>query len=78
MNTRIPVDDRAGLFKTLYREAVSPGLSGAMTENTYEKIGKVFLIQQEYSDEYCKYGEFTGAMVGTDLRRPRAAQAIMR
>lgn len=30
---------------------------------TYEKIGRIF-DTTKFSDEYCKYGEFTGTMVG--------------
>ena len=41
----------------------------------FEKIGKVF-DTTKYSDEYCKYGEFTGAFVRTDLRRPHEAQPL--
>lgn len=29
----------------------------------YEKIGRIF-DTTKFSDEYCKYGEFTGTMVG--------------
>ena len=30
---------------------------------TYQKIGRIFDTTR-FSDEYCKYGEFTGTMVG--------------
>ena len=37
--------------------------TGDMTVEHYEKIGIPF-DTTKFSDEYCKYGEFTGTMVG--------------
>ena len=37
--------------------------SFSMDGATYQRIGKEFDTTR-FSDEYCKYGEFTGTMVG--------------
>ena len=55
LNTRIPVDE-CPIYMRLYIEWSYDG------EN-YQKIGRVF-DTTKFSDEYCKYGEFTGTMVG--------------
>ena len=39
------------------------GFQVAFIYRSYEKIGRIFDTTR-FSDEYCKYGEFTGTMVG--------------
>ena len=62
LNTRIPVDDREVYLRLCIRGRQSWFEWGYDGER-FEKIGKVF-DTTKYSDEYCKYGEFTGAFVG--------------
>lgn len=62
LNTRIPVDDREVYLRLCIRGRQSWFEWGHDGEH-FEKIGKVF-DTTKYSDEYCKYGEFTGAFVG--------------
>ena len=62
LNTRIPVDDREVYLRLCIRGRQSWFEWGYDGEH-FEKIGKVF-DTTKYSDEYCKYGEFTGAFVG--------------
>lgn len=62
INTRIPVDDVAIYFR-LTIEGRHSQFYWSYDGETYYKIGIPF-DTTKFSDEYCKYGEFTGAMVG--------------
>lgn len=62
LNTRIPVEDRP-LYLRLFIKGRQAWFEWGYDQNNYERIGKVF-DTTKFSDEYCKYGEFTGAMVG--------------
>ena len=62
LNTRIPVEDRPIYFR-LYIEGRKPWFEWSYDNENYEKIGRIFDTTR-FSDEYCKYGEFTGTMVG--------------
>lgn len=62
LNTRIPVsDDPVCLRLTI--EGRQSYFSWCFDGVNYQKIGRVFDTTR-FSDEYCKYGEFTGTMVG--------------
>lgn len=62
LNTRIGVEDRPIYFRLtiLGRESF---FSWSYDGEEYRRIGRVF-DTSKFSDEYCRYGEFTGAMVG--------------
>lgn len=62
VNTRIPVDDVPIYFRLAIEGRHSQFYWSYDGEN-YEKIGIPF-DTTKFSDEYCKYGEFTGTMVG--------------
>ena len=62
VNTRIPVDDVPIYFRLVIEGRHSQFYWSYDGEN-YEKIGIPF-DTTKFSDEYCKYGEFTGTMVG--------------
>ena len=62
VNTRIPVDDVPIYFRLVINGRHSQFYWSYDGEN-YEKIGIPF-DTTKFSDEYCKYGEFTGTMVG--------------
>ena len=62
LNTRIPVEDKP-IYLRLYIEGRRSWFEWSYDNVQYEKIGKVFDTTR-FSDEYCKYGEFTGTMVG--------------
>ena len=62
LNTRIPVEDRE-IYLRLYIEGRKSWFAWSYDGEVYEKIGRVFDTTR-FSDEYCKYGEFTGTMVG--------------
>lgn len=62
LNTRIPVEERE-LYLRLYIEGRRLWFQWSYDGERYENIGPVFNTT-EFSDEYCKYGEFTGTMVG--------------
>lgn len=62
LNTRIAVEERE-IYLRLYIEGRSLWFQWSYDGERYENIGSVFNTT-EFSDEYCKYGEFTGTMVG--------------
>ena len=62
VNTRKAVDDVPIYFRLEIRGKHSQFYWGYDGEH-YEKIGIPF-DTTKFSDEYCKYGEFTGTMVG--------------
>ncbi|MBE5978486.1 MAG: glycoside hydrolase family 43 protein [Paenibacillaceae bacterium] len=62
LNTRIPVSDDPVYLK-LTIEGRQSYFSWCYDGVNYQKIGRVFDTTR-FSDEYCKYGEFTGTMVG--------------
>ena len=62
LNTRIPVEDKP-VYLRLYIEGRKSWFEWSYDGETYEKIGRIFDTTR-FSDEYCKYGEFTGTMVG--------------
>lgn len=62
LDTRTPVTD-APLYLRLTLEGRRCQFSWSYQNDHYQPIGPVF-DTTKYSDEYCKYGEFTGTMVG--------------
>ena len=62
LDTRTAVDGRPVCFKLIVSERRSFFKWGYEGEET-KPIGPVF-DTSKFSDEYCKYGEFTGTMVG--------------
>ncbi|MDO5703420.1 MAG: family 43 glycosylhydrolase, partial [Lachnospiraceae bacterium] len=62
LNTRIPVDEREIYFR-LCIDGRSSYFMWSYDGEHYERIGQMFETSR-FSDEYCKYGEFTGTMVG--------------
>ena len=62
LNTRIPVEDKP-IYLRLYIEGRRSWFEWSYDGESYEKIGRIFDTTR-FSDEYCKYGEFTGTMVG--------------
>lgn len=62
LNTRIPVEDRP-IYLRLYVQGRESWFEWSYDGEQYERIGRVF-DTTKYSDEYCKYGEFTGTFVG--------------
>lgn len=62
LNTRIPVSDDP-IYLRLTIEGRQSYFSWCYDGMNYQKIGRVFDTTR-FSDEYCKYGEFTGTMVG--------------
>ena len=62
LNTRIPVEDRP-IYLRLYVHGRESWFEWSYDGEQYEQIGRVF-DTTKYSDEYCKYGEFTGTFVG--------------
>lgn len=62
LNTRIPVDDVPIYLRLIIQGRQSQFYWSYDGEN-YTKIGIPF-DTTKFSDEYCKYGEFTGTMVG--------------
>lgn len=62
LNTRIPVSDDP-IYLRLTIEGRQSYFSWCYDGMNYKKIGRVFDTTR-FSDEYCKYGEFTGTMVG--------------
>ncbi len=62
LNTRIPVSDDP-IYLRITIEGRQSYFSWCYDGVNYQKIGKVFDTTR-FSDEYCKYGEFTGTMVG--------------
>ncbi|GLB28519.1 glycoside hydrolase 43 family protein [Lacrimispora amygdalina] len=62
LNTRIPVRDDP-VYLRLTIEGRQSWFSWCFDGVNYQKIGRVFDTTR-FSDEYCRYGEFTGTMVG--------------
>ena len=62
INTRVKVDDSPIYFR-LKINGRSSYFEWSYNGEYYERIGKVF-DTTKFSDEYCKYGEFTGTFVG--------------
>ena len=62
VNTRTPVED-APVFFRLVISGKNCQFYWSYDGNNYLKIGNAFDTTR-FSDEYCKYGEFTGTMVG--------------
>ena len=62
LNTRIPVEDRP-IYLRLYICGRKSWFEWSYDGEEYQKIGRIF-DTTKFSDEYCKYGEFTGTMVG--------------
>lgn len=60
--TRMPVGDGALCFRLMINGRRTQ-FQWATDGSEYQNIGPTF-DTSEFSDEYCKYGEFTGAMVG--------------
>ncbi len=60
--SRIPVEDKA-VYLRLHIEGRKTWFSWSYDGTTYQPIGGVF-DTSKFSDEYCKYGEFTGTLVG--------------
>ena len=62
LNTRIPVDD-VPIYLRLHINGRKSFFEWSYDGKDYLAIGKVF-DTTKFSDEYCKYGEFTGTFVG--------------
>ena len=62
LNTRMPVDE-CPIYLRLNVEGRHSYFEWSYDGEAYNKIGKVF-DTTKFSDEYCKYGEFTGTFVG--------------
>ena len=62
LNSRIPVDD-VPIYLRLEIDERKSWFSYSYDGIRFIPIGKVF-DTTKFSDEYCKYGEFTGTMVG--------------
>ncbi len=62
LNTRIPVEDCA-IYLRLYVQGRHSWFEWSYDGMNYQKIGRIF-DTTHFSDEFCKYGEFTGTMVG--------------
>lgn len=62
LDTRIPIEDRP-VYLRLNIKGRENYFEWSYDGITYTKIGKVF-DTTKFSDEYCKFGEFTGTFVG--------------
>ena len=62
LNTRIPITD-IPIYLRLYIQGRKSYFEWSYDEKNYQRIGKVF-DTTKFSDEYCKYGEFTGTFIG--------------
>ena len=62
LNTRIPVDD-VPIYLRLFIQGRKSWFEWSYDNKNYQKIGRTFDTTR-FSDEYCRYGEFTGTMVG--------------
>lgn len=62
LDTRIPVED-IPVYLRLFVEGRRTWFAWSYDGADYQTIGRVF-DTTKYSDEYCKYGEFTGTMAG--------------
>lgn len=62
LNTRTPIKD-IPIYLRLYVQGRKSYFEWSYDEKNYQRIGKVF-DTTKFSDEYCKYGEFTGTFIG--------------
>ena len=62
INTRVKVEDCSIYFRLKINGRMSY-FEWSYDNKNYERIGQVF-DTTKFSDEYCKYGEFTGTFVG--------------
>ncbi|EQI15067.1 glycoside hydrolase family 43 protein [Clostridioides difficile] len=62
LNTRIPIKD-IPIYLRLYIQGRKSYFEWSYDEKNYQRIGKVF-DTTKFSDEYCKYVEFTGTFIG--------------
>lgn len=62
LNTRTPLEEKP-IYLRLYIQGRRSWFEWSYDTIHCEKIGRVF-DTTKFSDEYCKYGEFTGTMVG--------------
>lgn len=62
LNTRTPVEEKP-LFLRLHIEGRRSWFEWSYDGEEYRRIG-AFFDTTRFSDEYCKYGEFTGTFVG--------------
>lgn len=62
LDTRIPIED-VPVYMKVKIEGRKTIFYWSIDGESYTQIGKVF-DTTKFSDEYCKYGEFTGTMIG--------------
>lgn len=62
LNTRIPAEEKP-IYLRLTIEGRHSQFSWSYDNCQYTKIGRIF-DTSKFSDEYCRFGEFTGTMVG--------------
>lgn len=62
LNSRIPVED-VPVYLRLEIDGRASRFSWCYDNETWQRIGREFDTTR-FSDEYCRYGEFTGTMVG--------------
>lgn len=62
LNTRIPIKDTP-IYLRLHIQGRKSYFEWSYDEKNYQRIGKIF-DTTKFSDEYCKYGEFTGTFIG--------------
>lgn len=62
LNTRIPVEERE-IYLRLYIDGRKSWFEWSYDGEVFQKIGRIF-DTTKFSDEYCKFGEFTGTMAG--------------
>ncbi|MCC0782006.1 glycoside hydrolase family 43 protein [Clostridioides sp. ES-S-0108-01] len=62
LNTRTPIED-IPIYLRLHIQGRKLYFEWSYDEKNYQRIGKIF-DTTKFSDEYCKYGEFTGTFVG--------------
>ena len=62
LDTRVPVED-VPVYLRLYIEGRACWFEWSCDGESYQRIGDTF-DTTKFSDEYCKYGEFTGTFVG--------------
>ena len=62
LNSRIATEE-GPIYLRLTMEGRTSHFEWSYDGETYQRIGKIF-DTTKFSDEYCKYGEFTGTMVG--------------
>ncbi|MCD8148443.1 MAG: glycoside hydrolase family 43 protein [Clostridiales bacterium] len=63
LDERVPVEEGRPVYLRVYVEGRKSWFEWSYDGENYQKIGGVF-DTTKLSDEYCKYGEFTGTMVG--------------